>query len=609
MKTLTLLLATLFISSSAFALECQPSPDGASLDVDGFGEVQSAGLEYDGDRAVLYEACLKRGDWLVRFEQLRVTNPDRNASLEAASATLETTGATGTLRDLKGSAEDLRFGGVRLELQTTYKLEGFPRARYNASAAGGAFSSEVLTLEGTVLDRLNDGGEVAERYAAASARLVQGRGTLADVRLLQPNVAVSAESGSSGEDGTGFSISGVSGRIGRNAAGSEVTFTAASAVRLEDGVLLFEGATLYFLGIPLALGGVRYDPNCPLELPLVINPFGGLTLGFDGIRFSCGGNGRATIIGYNMLSDKPKYAAFITASEGPLSLFVGQRLDETFRANLVSRPESGFLASFSVDTGLNLEGRLDTERYLETRFGLAHALTLAVFRFRPTIEIGAAAQALPKDPVSDATLLFSSVGLSGAGQVNLGPVNFSINAASSYTLYSDGSSAANTTLAFGTRFTLDGFSIGVGVRYSQQWIRAVIRRQNIDDFTYLDADIRFAPNTPPPPLGYAGLRLERPIIGAAIVYDPRNARFVNQRLELGFTLAIYDATLLADNFGKTYQTPSFAIAPRGVYDLVTGEGSFGAVFSLYGAALVYDLGLGMTLPTNGLSFSFGVRLR
>jgi hypothetical protein len=605
---LTTLVIACLLGQGFAAPQCAQDVD--ALEQEGFGTIYAAGgYELEETQSRFFEACFERDGWLIRASLLTFRTVDGVIQLETSEATLETTGATGTVRNVSGSAQTLRFGGVRLELQPSYRLEGFPRARYNASAAGGAFSAETLTLEGAVLDRLNGGGEVVERYAVASARLGQGRGVLADVRLLQPNVAITAETGSSDEDGTGFSVSGVSGRVGRNASGSEVTFTSLSAVRLEDGVLLFEGATLYFLGIPLQLGGVRYDPNCPLELPLVINPFGGLTLGFDGIRFSCGGNGRATIIGYNMLSDKPKYAAFITASEGPLSLYIGQRVDETFRANLFNRPESGFLAAFSVDTGLNLEGRLDTERYLETRFGLAHAFNLSILRVRPTIEVGAAAQALPNDPATDATLVFSSVGLSGSAQVNAGPVNFSVNAASSYTLYSDGSSAANTTLAFSTRLTLDGFSVGAGVRYSQQWVRAVIRRQNIDDFTYLDADIRFAPNTPAPALGYAGLRLERPIIGAAIVYDPRNARFVNQRLELGVTFAIYDGTLLADNFGKTFQTPSFAIAPKGVYDLVTGGGQLGAVFSLYGEALVYDLGLGFVLPTNGLSFSFGVRLR
>jgi hypothetical protein len=597
------------LSHAWAATECARDVD--SLEQEGFGTIYAnAGYELEASESRFYEACFERDGWVVRAPLLIVrTDANERVSLQATEATLETTGATGTLRDLGGPTDDLRFGGVRLELQPSFKLEGFPSARYTASAARGAFTEDVLTLEGAVLDRLNPGGEVVERYAAAAARLGQGRGVLADVRLVQANVAIGAESGSSGNGGTGFSVSNVTGRIGRNAAGSEVTFTAASAVRLEDGVLFFEGATLYFLGIPLPLGGVRYDPNCPLELPLVVNPFGGLTLGFDGIRFSCGGNGRATIIGYNILSDTPKYVAFITASDGPLSLFVGQRLNETFRAQLSNQPDTGFLAAFSVDTGLNLEGRLDTERYLETRFGLARAFTFSVARVRPTIEVGAVAQSIPNDAATDATLLFSSVGLSGAATLNAGPVTFSVSAASSYTFYSDGSSAANSTLAFGARFALDGFSVGAGARYSQQWIQAVIRRQNISDYTYLDADVRYAPNTGAPTLGFVGLRLEKPVVGFAIVYDPRNARFVNQRFELGLTFALYDGVLLADNFGRTFQTPSFAVAPRGVYDLVTGEGSVGAVFSLYGQGLVYDLGLGLTLPTSGLSFSFGVRLR
>jgi hypothetical protein len=609
MKTALALLFTVLVGSSAFALECEPSPEGASLEVSGFGEVQTAGLEYDGDVAVLYEACLKRGDWLLRFDVLRVTNPDEDASLEAETATLESEGARGSLRNLRGSVKSLSFAVARLELDPTFRLEGFPRARYAASAATGRFEADTLTLEGAVLDRLSSSGATEERYAVALARLRAGTAVLSDVRLLQPSLAISAQSGAN-TDGE-FSVSEINGRLGRNAAGSEVTFTAASAVRLEGGVLQFQGATLFFLGVPIHLGGVQYDPRCPLELPLVISPFGGLTFGFDGIRFNCGGNARATIVGYDMLSATPEYAAFVTASEGPLSLFFGQRRDETVRGQLSNIPESGFTAAGTLDAGTNLEGTIDTERFMEARFGLAQAFNLSVLRLRPRIEVGAVAQFKPDAdaPVGDVALVYTSVGVSGGGQVAAGPVTFSIAGSSSYTLYSDGSSGANGVLGLGARLNLSGFSIGVGVRYQQQFVPSIIGRHNIESFTRLDADARYAPVTPPPAFGFAGLRLERPVLGVLVEYDPRNAAFVHQRFELGFALVIYDGVVLVDNFGQPFQTPNFAIAPRGVYDLVTLAGEVGAVFSISGLGLIYDIGLAVTLPNAGLNFSFGVRLR
>ena len=606
MKTLLLLILSLCLSSTALALDCAPSPQGASLTVSGFGEVQSAGLEYDGDVAVLYDACLKRGEWLVRFEQVRITNPDEGASLESARATLETTGATGTVFNLRGSSENLQFAVAQLTLDPSYQLEGFPRARYTASAASGGLDAGTLTLNAAVLNRLGNDGGILERYIVGLAQLRDGKAALKDVRLLQPNLAVNATTGSSNE--SGVTAQGVTGQIGRNSAGSEVTFSAANAVRLQGGALVFQGATVYFLGLPLYLGSVRYDPECPLELPILFSPFGGLTFGFDNIRFGCIGNARATIIGRNLLSATPKYIAFITASEGPLSLFVGQRQDETLKANILQNPEVGFTAAFSLDSGFNLEQTLNGERFIETRIGVAQAFNLAIVRIRPTLEVGAAGQSTPAG-TTDATVVFSRAGVSAAGQVSAGPVTFSASAASSFALYSDGSSAANANVAFGLRLTLGGFSVGTGLRYQQQFLTAPIARHNLDGYTRLDADVRFQVALSAPPLGFAGLRLERTLIGVILEYDPRGALFVHQRFELGGTFSLYDGKILMDNFGQPYQTPIFALSPKGFYDLVTLEGELGAVVSLYGPGLIYDLGVFVTLPTAGLNFSFGVRLR
>ena len=158
-------------------------------------------------------------------------------------------------------------------------------------------------------------------------------------------------------------------------------------------------------------------------------------------------------------------------------------------------------------------------------------------------------------------------------------------------------------------FALEGLSVGVALRYGQQFVTAPIQRHNLTDLTRLDANLRFAPRIDAPSLGYAGLRLEQPLFAVSLEYDLRAAAFVKQFAELSARAAWYDGAILSDHFGSPFQTPAFALTLSANYDFIPQTGEFGGVFTLYGQALVYNIGVYIALPTARPRFSFSLGLR
>ena len=598
---LTLALAGL---GSAIAAPSCPR-DADVLTVEGIGTVYaSGGYEISDAVSIFNEACIELEGWVIRFPLLTVTGTGDAATLSAESASLETDGATAQVARVNGTVNQLNFGATTLNLSDRYAVTGLPRGDYAASAASGALSEGQLRLITVVLDRLRDARPV-ERYSAATLEVSGGNATLTALRFLTSSFAVSAATGSSVD--AGVSAADVTGIVGRNSSGSELTFSASGALRLPSGAFQLYGASVALFGISLPLGNVIYDPTCPPELPLVFSPGVGLTIGVDNLRLSCDGDARVTLIGHDLFSASKGFTGFLTARQGTATLFIGQRRQETAKIDLSSLPELGFGAQFTLDSGLNLEQTLETERFLELRGQVSTAFENFGVRLTPRLEVGASAQSRSSSP--DTLLPFARGNFGLSTGWGLGALRLSTALTSSYTVYGDGSSAANATGRLALDLTLDGLSAGVALRYQQQFAIAPIVRHNLSDLTRLDANLRFSPRIDAPPLGYAGLRLEQPVFAVSLEYDLRTSAFLKQFVELGARAAWYDGVILTDHFGNAFQTPAFALTLRSNYDFVPQTGEIGGVFALYGQALVYNFGVFIVLPSNTPRFSFSLGLR
>ena len=598
------LVASCVFFGAALAAPTCPS-DADVLSIEGIGAIYSSGGYEIGDGSSTFnQACLERDGWLIRFPVLTVIGDGDAATLSADSASLETDGATATVANVTGTINQLLFGAVALQLSSRYALTGLPRGDYSASAMSGTLSAARLQLVTVELNRLRD-AQPLERYSAASLELSGATATLKAVRLYTESFAISAADGSG--DATGLRVTGVTGIVGRNAGGSELTFSATSALRLPSGAFLLTDTRVALFGLGVSLGNLIYDPSCPLELPLVLSPGAGLTIGVQNLRLSCAGDARVTLIGHDLFSSTVGFTGFLTAQQGTAALFVGQRRNESARVDLSSLPEIGFGAQFIIDSGQNLEQTLNTERFLELRGQLGTALEGFGIRLTPRVEVGAAAQSRSSSP--DTLLPFARGYLGLSSGWGLGGLRLSTALTSSYTIYGDGSSAANGTGRLGLGLELDGLSVGVALRYQQQFAISPIVRHNLGNLTRLDAHLRFAPRFDAPPLGYAGLRLEQPALALALEYDLRASAFVKQFVEIGARAAWYDGLVLTDHFGSAFQTPAFALTLRVNYDFIPQTGEIGGVFALYGQALVYNLGVFIALPSAAPRFSFALGLR
>ena len=597
---------TLAFASVGSAIAAPSCPrDADVLTVEGVGTIYSSGgYEISDASSVFNGACLERDGWLIRFPVLTVVGEGDAAKLSADTATLETDGATAQVVKVGGTAKQLNFGAVTLNLSQQYALTGLPRGAYRANAASGTLSDATLRLEALTLDRLRDARAI-ERYGAATLELNGGNATLTGLRFLTGNFAVSAATGSS--DDAGLRVAAVTGIFGRNSSGSELTFSASGALRLPSGAFQLGNAKVALFGINLSLGNVIYDPSCPPELPLVLSPGLGLTIGVDNMRVGCDGDARVTLIGHDLFSASRGFTGFLTAKQGTVSLFVGQRRKETAKIDLSSLPEIGFGAQLILDSGLNLEQTLETERFLELRGQVSTAFENLGVRLTPRLEAGVSGQSRSSTP--DALLPFARGYLGLSSGWGLGVLRLSTALTSSYTFYGDGSSAANGTARFGLDLALDGLSAGVALRYGQQFVIAPIARHNLTNLTRLDANLRFAPRIDAPPLGYAGLRLEQPVFAVVLEYDLRTTVFLKQAVDLSARAAWYNALILTDHLGNVFQTPAFALTLSANYDFIPQTGEYGGVFSLYGQALVYNFGVFIVLPSNAPRFSFALGLR
>ncbi len=611
---LSLLIGTPALSSPTLAAPIC-SKDANITEVEGVATIYSTSDSGDAAETRFENACLERRGWVFKAPLLIVKETPNGNTLEAQNAIIETMGAMGTVQRVTGNEKNLEFSGVDLNLDQTYRLEGFASAKYNAVAQRGRLEDQKLTLFDAVLNRLSDGDGVDERYTAKSAVLSNGKGALEGVTYGASNLGASGEAGVSSKDGV--QLQGVSGSLGRNSAGSEVSFTSATAVRLDGGVFRLENATLYLLGLPIGVGNLDYDPKCPPELPLRLNVADGFTIGFENLRVTCDGKVRTTIVANDALSSKYVLQASVSINDGDVSFYIGQGKDGTFNVSLTHEPRTGIVGAYIIDSGGRLEktDQVPKERYLEWRGGVAQAFSLAPINFRPKLEVGYAAQDNSTQTALNDTqsLLFARGTLEFGSSISLGPVLLSSSLTTYATQYSIGDPVFNYTLNLTANANFGWLTMGVGFSNVEQFGDAPINRHDVGNATKLTGNISIKPPSAPPALGFSGPALEFkvPLVKLDLIYDLRLDKWEKQRVDLGVDLNIYNGDVPTDHLGNRFQTPLLTLAPRAWWDFApqpqTGE--VGVGITIYGLSLSYNFGAFLAFPTNGLRFTFGIGLR
>ena len=610
------LVLLLLLTPVAYAAKCSEE-DVSITTVEGIGTVYSSSDSSDGLEARFIDACFERSGWTLRAPLLIVREDPAGALVSADNAKIESVGANGTVKRLTARGETTNLEGLRLRLEQSYKIDGFASSRYDVVAERGQLIGKRLTLQNAVFNKLSEAGITTERYQAASAVLEDNRATLNKLIFGSPQFGLSAQLGSS--NANGVQLSGVNGLVGRNSAGSEIGFSADSALRLENGVYRLENTTLNLFGIPLFVGRMDYDPRCPFEVPFVFGIARGLTFGLENLLLTCDGKTRGTFAVYDLFG-KASTAPFnsvtalglsVTYTDGTSSYFIGQPRAASFRANVQHEPLTGLTSAFVLDTGARIESPLVSLRSAEGRIGMAYNFNLQPFTIRPKLELG---------------IVGESLGLVTRDFHGFVRGNLSINLAYNLAGFTfSGAWAGRLTNYFGD--TWNGFNVDytstLGISYSlsnlgsagltftntEQPIIPPFASHTLTPITTMGANLRIAPVIQPIVLGYAGIAFENPTFNFTWLYNLRRWTWVNQRVDFGFTLSFYDGSTPTDHLGNLFQTPLLSLSPRINLDSITNKGGVGANLTYFGLSLAYTLGFDVEIPTGAFKFNFGLRLR
>jgi hypothetical protein len=609
-----ILLLVLLLAPVAWAAP-QCDPDSPSItSVEGIGTIFSSADASDGTEAKFLNACIERGGWVIRAPLLVVQETATGALVFADNASLENEGAKGNIKRLEVRGEITYLTGLSLELLPSYKISGFGSGRYTITAERGQLQGSKLTLQQAVFVRLGASGVATERYLVSSAVLENQNVTLSQLVFGSPNLGISAQAALSSE--AGIALGQVVGLVGRNSAGSEISFTASNSLRLESGVYRLENTTFYLFGIPIFVGRFDYDPRCPFELPFVFGVGNGLTIGMENMRLTCDGKVRGTFAIYNFLGKTPSnssataLALSLGVSDGTSQYFVGQSKAETFRALVQHEPATGLTSAFSFNSGARLESSLQGLRSLEGRVGMAYTILLEPFSVRPKLELGTIGESLGTTTRDFHGFLRGNLGLGlswTSGQFSL-TGNF-LGRLTYYFGETHNGFNADYTANVGASIAVSYLSFGVTLNHTEQPIAPPFASHTLLSASTFGTNLRIAPSLPTLPLGYSGLALEQPYFGINLSYNLRTDKFTSQVLEFGTTISLYNGDTPTDHLGNPFQTPLLSFAPRASYDFIPQKGSFGASLSYFGLSLAYSLSLDVLLPSYGFKVGFGVRLR
>ncbi len=616
MRWLWLLIVMLFPTALA-APKCS-DVDVSITTVDGIGTVYSSSDASDETETRFFEACFERSGWLLRAPLLIVRETTAGTVVSAENANLEAQGASGTIQSLLARGETTTLAGIKLRLEPSYQINGFASARYDVTAQSGTLIGQQLTLENAVFYRLSDSGAVVERYQAKTALLEDNRVSLRQLSVGTPLVGFSAQLGSSNPNG--FGLSGVSGSIGRNSAGSELGFSASAVLQMPNGIYRLENARFSVFGIPIYLGRLEYDPRCPFEFPVVFGLANGLTAGVENLRFTCDGKARGTFAVYNLFtrSGTPPFRSLATIglavgyTEGTSNYFIGQTNTNSFRASVQHEPSTGFTSAFGFDTGARIESPTTSLRSAEGRVGITKTFSaLQALSIRPKLEFGTIGESLGTVTRDFHGFVRGNLGIGFS--YSLAGLSFSGNWNGRWTHYfgDTWNSAYSDYIAnLGIGYTLPNLgSLSLAYANTEQPLAPPFANHALTPSTTISATLRFAPSLNSLPLVFTGIALEQPSLGFFALYNLRSAVWVNQRLDLGGNISWYNGSTPTDLLGNRFQTPLLSFSPRASYDFIPQKGTAGLSFTYYGLSLAYTLGFDIGIPTGAFSLTFGLRLR
>jgi hypothetical protein len=650
MRVFIIFAITLLLPVTAFAqTPCADPQNPVTLEQEGFGTVTARDFSAEDETTTFEGAKLTYMGWTVRAETLSITGQ----KLKGVNVCLETAGARGTATRI--TTRDRVVEVETLDLILDPAPAPLPAGTYRLRAPKGELEDGIVRAETAVLDRLNDKLQPVERYRA-SRLTIQGSKLHADqIEYAGLTFGLRGENGDT-TNGNLQAIS-VSGTLGRNAAASEIEFTARRAflidgrtVRLEDVTLRLFGleiVTLPSLDYPISPSSRGFAPS-PLGFnadgsfnqPFRFNLSDGLTIGVENVRLDTVVDTRLSVILHRAFTNGRAALSFgLAARDGDSSFAISQPFDTTdgassLRFRLGTEPASGPTFGFKLITAGNFgrECQTDCDPFEDIRVGYAQRFELESFAVRPKLEIGQAWQPDLKPDQSKPSSLSQTLGFARletgvSWASSLGPVGLSFGLNGRVTAFGPGPNLHNGGLGadmafnFSAGYTFEWLSLGSSLSYSQPFGEAPIRRYNPEGnaYTRVGLTAALAPVIFAPPLGFSGLWLERPRVGLNLEANVREATVDDPlwrsiAFDLGFDLSVYDGVVLNDRFERPFQTPAFTLSPAFRYDFAPNErkGSVGMNFTFYGASLAYTVGAFLDVRkdgSTGIRLNFGVRFR
>ncbi len=630
---------------TAFAqTPCADPQNPVTLEQEGFGTVTARDFSAEDETTTFEGAKLTYMGWTVRAETLSITA----AKLKGANVCLETTGARGTASRIstKGHVVEVEM----LDLILDPAPAPLPAGTYRLQAPRGELEDGILRAETAVLDRLNDKLQPVERYRATRLT-IQGSKLHADqIEYAGSTLGLRGEGGDAA-NGNLQAIT-VTGSLGRNAAASEIEFTARRAflidgrtVRLEEVTLRLFGleiVTLPSLDYPISPSSRGFAPS-PLGFnedgsfnqPFRFNLSDGLTIGVEGIRLDTVVDTRLSVILHRAFTDGRAALSFrLAARDGDSSFDLSQPFDTTdgassLRFRLGTEPASGPTFGFNLITPGNLgrDCQTDCDPFEDFRVGYAQRLEFESFVVRPKLELGQVWQ--PPDPKKslplEQTLGFARLETGASWASSLGPIGLSFGLTGHVTAFGpapnlpNGGLGADLTFAFNAGYAFEWLNIGSRLNYYQTFGDGPIRRYVDVPYTRIGLNATITPIIFPPPLSFVGVWLERPRFGLNLEANVREATtddplWRSMAFDLGFDVSVYDGIVLSDRFERPFQTPAFTLSPSFRYDFAPNQraGFVGMNFTFYGSSLAYTVGAFLDVRkdgSTGVRLNFGVRFR
>ena len=641
------LLAFLLLSI-AFAQGPCPDPENpVTLEQEGFGTVTAREFSAEDETTTFEGARLEYRGWTVRALTLEITGKN----LKGLQVCLETKSARGTASRIQTRGDIVEVETLDLILDPA--PTPLPPGTYRLRAPSGQLENATLLAETAVLDRLNAKGQPIERYRATQLTIEGSRLHADRIEYAGSTLGLSGQGGDA-TDGR-LTTSAVTGSVGRNAAGSEIEFSAQRALLIDGRTVRLEVVTLKLFGLEIVtLPSLDYPIN-PSARGFAPSPFdvnddgsfnqpvrfglsNGLTIGLEGVRLDNPVDIRVGAVLHHAFTNGDAAFSFgLNARDGDSSFALTQPYDETnkswsLRFRLGHEPVSGPTLAWNLITSGNFGApcAYDCDPFEDLRLGYAQRLEFGTFSVRPKLEFGQVWQPdLNPNPAVPSTLSqslgFTRLGASASWGSSFGPFSLGLGVNAKLAAFAPGLNLPNgglgADLAFNlnARYAFEWLAVGSSLTYSQPFGDYPIRRYIPESFTRVGLSANVSPIIFSEPLGFAGLMLERPRFGVNLEANVREATtddplWRSMAFDLAFDVSIYDGAVLKDRLERPFQTPAFTLSPAFRYDFAPLQrtGFAGLNVTIYGLNLAYTLGVFLDFKSDGSSgvrFNLNVRLK